>query len=56
MRIVLQRAIIEQVFDISMTQSFVLTKEKIPEKYNIELSEEIKDTIVQKKRLKQKIR
>lgn len=43
-----------QVFDIKMMQSLSLTKDEVLEKYNIELSEKIKDSIVQKKYLKQK--
>lgn len=46
---------VERVFDISMMQSLVLTKEEILKKYNIELSEEMKESIVQKKHLKQKV-
>lgn len=46
---------IERVFDISMMQSLVLTKEEILERYNIELPEEIKDFRVQKKHMKQKV-
>lgn len=46
---------VERVFDISTMQSLVLTKEEILQKYNIELPEKIKESIVQKKYLKQKV-
>ena len=46
---------VERIFDIEMMKTLVLTKEEILEKYNIELSEEIKESIVQKKHLKQKV-
>lgn len=45
---------VDRVFDIETMSSLVLTKEEIVEKYNVELSENIKDCIVPKKHMKLK--
>lgn len=47
---------VERVFDIESMSSHVLTKDDILKKYNIELSEDIKDLPAPKKRVKLRTR
>lgn len=47
---------VERVFDIESMSSHVLTKDEILKKYNIELSEDIKDSPAPKKRVKLRTR